>query len=74
MAEVDVEPAPQASGMGNAGAAFDTKGGKRKFAANAINSVLGKKAVVRSGTEAFYGTFVQPVSLSCCFCDNGSYA
>jgi len=36
MAEVDVEPAPQASGMGNAGAAFDTKGGERSFAALCI--------------------------------------
>jgi hypothetical protein len=35
MAEVDVEPAPQASGMGNAGAAFDTKGGNLPFAASA---------------------------------------
>jgi len=36
MAKVDIEPAPKASSMTNACAAFDTKGGERSFAALCI--------------------------------------
>lgn len=48
-------------------------GGKLKFAAIAINSLPGKKAVVRLGIRVFDSNVLQPVSLSCRFCDNGLY-